>query len=70
MLVVVGLSVVFESLGSSMLVIAVGTAVKALGTVTEASELVVEVLSTNQVFSKRPWDRILRRHTFSGGLAG
>lgn len=69
------MSVKFEALGSAMLVItdAVGTAVEALGSVTEASELVVEVLclsTTNQVFSKRPWDRILRRHTFSSGLAG
>lgn len=71
------MSVKFEGLGSAMLVVidAVGTAVEALGSVGEASELVVEVLClsiTNQVFrvSKRPWDRILRRQTFSGGLAG
>ena len=59
MLVVVELSVVFEGLGSAMLVIieAEGNAVEALMTVAEASELVVEDLSlstANQVFGKRP----------------
>ena len=46
---------------------AVGTAFR---TVTESLELVVEVLclsTANQVLrKKRPWDKIVRIHTFSG----